>query len=337
MITRFFILVLVCAAFFGCSSSQVQTAEASPQIVLDEENNQDSRNDVKEKGWSHLLKILVREGINQRKAENALGSREMPDREMLKFNLNPQEKHSIYKGVNTSIKRKQAYEFYLKHKDTFLAAQKRYSVPEGVILAILQVETQCGKFTGNKSVFLAIARLANATDPEIIRENLKNNTKSNEFAVYRRALYLERTFVPHLIATFKIAPNGDVHKLHGSFAGAMGLPQFMPDNILKFGIDANQDGVIDLYNEDDAIFSTANYLKQHGWSALDISYTKKRAVIWEYNHSTPYIDTVLSMAEELQKIISPGQKKSTNVDTKKYPRESSHTVKKLYPGARRTH
>lgn len=331
------IVLILTSTLVSCSNSQVKTAEASPQVVLKEELNQDSVSDVEEKGWSHLLEILVKEGIDRTTATKALGSRDMPEREMLTFNLNPQEKHSIYKGVNTAVKRKHAYEFYLKYKDTFLAARKSYSVPEGVILAILQVETQCGQFTGNKSVFPAIARLANAGDPDIIRENLKNNRKSDEAAVYRRALYLETTFVPHLVATFKLVPNGNVHKLHGSFAGAMGLPQFMPDNILKYGVDANQDGVIDLYNPEDAIISTANYLKMHGWSALDISYAKKREVIWEYNHSIPYIDTVLNMAAELQKIITPGEKSSVNVDTKKHPRKPSRPIKKLYRGAQGTH
>jgi len=330
-------LYLICAMAIGCSSSKMVTDDAVSQVALQPELNQDSAKDVKDKGWSHLLALLVREGIEQKSAEKALGSRDMPEREMLIFNLNPQEKHSLYKGVNTAAKRKHAYEFYLEHKESFLGARKLYSVPEGVVLAILQVETSCGQYTGDKSVFPAIARLANASDPEIINENLKNNPKSQEAAVYRRSSYLETTFLPHLVAAFKIAPGGDVHLLRGSFAGAMGLPQFMPDNILKYGVDANNDGSVDVYDPEDAIYSTANYLKMHGWSSFELSKSKKRSVIWEYNRSTPYIDTVLSMAEELQKLITPNKHISTDVHLKKPPGKPARTVKELHRGAKRAH
>jgi len=329
-----FSALILTLSIIGCASSEIQ---AAPKIALESESNLDSANDLKEKGWSHLLSILVREGVDKKLAENALGSRDMPEREMLTFNLNPQEKPSLYKGVNTPVRRKHALEFYYQYKDSFTAARKNYGVPEGLVLAILQVETSCGQYTGNKSVFPAIARLANAMDPEILKENINNNLKSKEAAVYKRALYLKDMFVPHLVATFKIAPNGDVHRLRGSFAGAMGIPQFMPDNILKYGVDANQDGSVDIYNPVDAIYSTANYLKMHGWESRSLTKVEKRKVIWEYNRSTPYIDTVLSMADQLQKVITPSKQVLENVDTKKSPRKPSRSPKKLYPGARRAH
>jgi membrane-bound lytic murein transglycosylase B len=334
----------ICKSFFlgillslGCSTSNTQTCDTKPQVAIQAEINTDQAKDAKDKGWSHLLEVLAKEGVERKLAEKALGSRDMPEKEILTFNLNPKEKHSIYKGVNTLKRRKHALEFYSDHKDAFLKVRKNYGVPEGVVLAILQVETSCGQFTGDKSVFPAIARLANARDPEVLFENLKNNEKSAEAAVYSRASYLETTFVPHLVATFKIAPDGDVHSLRGSFAGAMGLPQFMPDNILRYGVDANNDGLVDVYNPDDAILSTANYLKMHGWTALELPRSKRRNVIWEYNRSTPYIDTVLSMADELQKYITPEKKSSTNVDTKKPIGKPARPVKKLRGGVKKSH
>ena len=100
---------------FGCASSKVQVAEAAPQVVLAPESNQDSAKDVKDKGWSHLLELLVTQGIERKTAEKALGSRDMPEKEILEFNLKPKEKHSIYRGVNTAKRRAHAYEFYLAH------------------------------------------------------------------------------------------------------------------------------------------------------------------------------------------------------------------------------
>jgi membrane-bound lytic murein transglycosylase B len=58
----------------------------------------------------------------------------------------------------------------------------------------------------------------------------------------------------------------DPFSLQGSFAGAVGMPQFMPGNILKYGVDFDGDGVVDLRNSpSDAIGSVANFLVQHGW------------------------------------------------------------------------
>jgi membrane-bound lytic murein transglycosylase B len=332
MLQKVILNLLILIALFGCSTSNTQSAP--PPVVSYQQEDYSKR--VAKKGWAHILALLVKEGVDKKWAEEALVSSQMPEADMLTFNLNPQEKHSLYKGINTEIKRKNAFDFYLQHKDAFKSAREIYGVPEGVVLAILQVETACGKNTGNKNIFPAIARLANAGNPEIIRENLKKNPPSLEKAVYHRAAYLETTFLPHLVATFIIAPSGDVHSLKGSFAGAVGLPQFMPDNILKFGVDADKDGQINLYDADDSILSTANYLKKHGWTSFELSNAKKRAVIWEYNHSTPYIDTVLAMAGQLQKMIEgktsssiKKKNKVSNVSSKKSSRVPSRPAKKL--------
>ncbi len=80
--------------------------------------------------------------------------------------------------------------------------------------------------------------------------------------------------------------------------GAIGLPQFLPSSLAKFGVDGNSDGRIDLYDPEDAIFSTANYLKAHGWCQARYP-SDKEQVIWHYNHSKPYVSVVLGIAERL--------------------------------------
>jgi membrane-bound lytic murein transglycosylase B len=85
----------------------------------------------------------------------------------------------------------------------------------------------------------------------------------------------------------------------GSFMGAVGWPQFLPSSLVEYGVDGNGDGRIDLYNPDDAIFSTANYLRGHGWCEARFP-TDQEQVIWTYNHSKPYVRTVLGIAEKLK-------------------------------------
>ncbi len=80
--------------------------------------------------------------------------------------------------------------------------------------------------------------------------------------------------------------------------GAIGWPQFLPSSLVKFGADGNGDGRIDLYNAEDAIFSTANYFRGHGWCEAKFP-SDKEAVVWDYNHSKAYVRIVLGIAERI--------------------------------------
>jgi membrane-bound lytic murein transglycosylase B len=91
----------------------------------------------------------------------------------------------------------------------------------------------------------------------------------------------------------------DPAAIPGSFAGAMGLSQFMPSNILKYGKDGNNDGSLDLHTHADAIASIANYLKSHGWRP-GISRKKAEKVIYRYNHSKYYVRAILKIADLLE-------------------------------------
>ena len=71
------------------------------------------------------------------------------------------------------------------------------------------------------------------------------------------------------------------------------MPQFLPSSYLRFAVDGNGDGRVSLYDPADAIASAANYLRAPRLAAR-LSYAEQRQVIWTYNHSDPYIDTVLT-------------------------------------------
>ena len=129
------------------------------------------------------------------------------------------------------------------------------------------------------------------------------NVKLND--VSARAQWLEDTFLPHTAATVVLAQILGIHplELKGSSAGAIGLPQFLPGNYFRFGIDGNRSGDINLEHPADAILSLANYLAESGWNKPKLSSKEQRTVIWHYNHSDAYIDAVLGLAKALDKSL----------------------------------
>jgi len=133
--------------------------------------------------------------------------------------------------------------FYNKYEDRLLAAKQRFGVDPLVIVAILGVETNYGTYTGKANVLNALATLA------------FDHPSRGKF------------FTEELIAYIRLASEKgwEAQNISGSYAGAMGMSQFMPSNYRTLAVDGNDDGHIDLMQVDDAIFSVANYLKHHGW------------------------------------------------------------------------
>jgi len=135
--------------------------------------------------------------------------------------------------------------FWQKHRKALELAEKQYGVPAQIIVAIIGVETSYGGNTGRYRVLDALATLAFDFPPReaFFRKELK------EFLLMVREQQL------------------DALSLKGSYAGAMGLPQFMPSSFRAYAVDFDGDGKIDIWNNPaDAIGSVANYFKQHGWT-----------------------------------------------------------------------
>jgi membrane-bound lytic murein transglycosylase B len=123
-------------------------------------------------------------------------------------------------------------------------AAARYGVPAEIIVAIIGVETFFGRITGNFRTIDALATLA--------------------FDYLRRADYYRKELVELLLLARE--QRMDPLAFRGSFAGAIGLPQFMPGSVRRFAVDFDGDGRIDLAaSPADAIGSVANFLVEHGW------------------------------------------------------------------------
>ena len=136
--------------------------------------------------------------------------------------------------------------FWKKYKDTLNRAEQVYGVPPQIIVGIVGVETQYGKYKGKDKVMDSLATLA--------------------FHYPKRAKFFRSELEQFLLLTRE--QNVDPLSLKGSYAGAMGIPQFISSSYRNYAVDFDEDGKKDLWqNPVDAIGSVANYFSRHGWEA----------------------------------------------------------------------
>ena len=123
------------------------------------------------------------------------------------------------------------------------AIERAYGVPRAIVLGVWGMETNFGSFTGGFPVIRSLATLA--------------------FARYRGDFFRDE-----LLTALQILEQDHIRneEMRGSWAGAMGQTQFMPSSFVKFAVDGDGDGRRDIWtSERDALASTANFLRQHGW------------------------------------------------------------------------
>jgi membrane-bound lytic murein transglycosylase B len=214
--------------------------------------------------------------------------------------------------IVTERRVKEGVAFWEKHKDLLTKAEKQFGVPAEIIVAILGLETSYGKITGNYPVLQALATLA--------------------FDYPRRAIFFRRELEHFLL----LVNEGSLHPIttRGSFAGAMGTPQFMPSSYRRYAVDFSGTGKRDLIHDmADVIGSVANYMKENGWKknekTIVVSDLKKNMhssqkgklitlqknadqdkerwlglhnfnVIMRYNHSAHYAMAVYQLSQKIR-------------------------------------
>lgn len=180
--------------------------------------------------------------------------------------------------------------FLATHAGVLQEAERRYGVAKEVIVAIMTVESDLGQVTGKYPVFNVFASLAVMDTPEVISDlNLDPKLLDR---LRRKAAWGRSELAAFL--SYCQQNRLDPFSIKGSWAGAFGYSQFLPSSLLRCGQDGDRDGRINLFCYPDAIFSIANYLKKAGFRLQDRS-SWGRAV-YQYNHSEPYVDTVLTLA-----------------------------------------
>lgn len=155
-------------------------------------------------------------------------------------------------------------EFWKNNKELLDRAHKEFGVDPAVIVGIIGVETRYGENTGSWKILDALVTLS--------------------FDYRRRSDFFKKELEEFLVF---LQQNGLHHlQVQGSYAGAIGMPQFMPSSIKRFGVDYDGDGKVDLSNSvADTIGSVANYLAKNGWQEgqpmiLDAYISPKNAVTY---------------------------------------------------------
>lgn len=135
--------------------------------------------------------------------------------------------------------------YWEEHRDTLARAERRYGVPPELIVAIIGVETRYGANRGEHSALEALLTLS--------------------LAYPRRADFFRQELTEFLLLAREL--KADPRTIKSSYAGALGIPQFMPHSYRQYAVDFDNDRKRDLLgNPADAIGSVANFLHAHGWT-----------------------------------------------------------------------
>ncbi len=150
-----------------------------------------------------------------------------------------------YRALFVTPERTQAGAAFWEENQALLdKASKEYGVPPEIIVAIIGVETRYGNYMGNYPVLDALSTLA--------------------FTYPQRAAFFRKQLEHFLL--LRLEERIDAAQVNGSYAGAIGMPQFIPSSYRDFAVDFDGDGQRDLVNSRaDAIGSVANYFHRHGW------------------------------------------------------------------------
>jgi len=175
-------------------------------------------------------------------------------------------------------------------------AEKTYGVPVEIIAAIIGVESYYGKHTGKYTVFDSLTTLG--------------------FDYPKRSKFFRSELKQFLLLSKE--ENIDINTMTGSYAGAMGMPQFISSSYRQYAVDFDGDGKRDLWNSlPDVIGSVANYFSRHGWqlgdSVVHQVAVKNTSIVREKNTLKPY---VLISQLETQGVTLDKKSKSQSLDKK---------------------
>ncbi len=190
-------------------------------------------------------KIAVKKGISKKTVEGVMsGAKFLP--KVIEYDRYQPE---FYEDTYTYIKKrtnqkkvKKGLFLYKKEKDVIEKIEKKFLVEKELLLALMGIETNFGKYLGKMDIVSSLATLSFDK---------------------RRSVF----FTNELLVLLKLIDEGVIEKniLYGSWAGAFGNFQFMPSTIKSYAIDYNNNSDIELKKIDDSFASAANYIKKIGW------------------------------------------------------------------------
>lgn len=197
----------------------------------------------------------------------------------------------------------EAVTFIRANRAAFDRAEREFGPPPELVAAFLVVETRLGSYLGERDATSVLASLARSADLDVIApfmKTLHGDPDRRAFAANAardRAEWAYRELVALL--RYATAAGKGPRTIPCSIYGAIGICQFMPTNALRYGIDADGDGVVDLFTPPDAIVSVASYLRGHGYKP-GMTEAETAKVVYAYNHSDLYVLGVMAVADRIK-------------------------------------
>jgi len=255
--------------------------------------NYAQRTDVKQ----FINEMVDKHGFDRTYLETQFATAKRLDN-VLESIARPAEKTLTWKQYRpifvTSKRINKGKKFIAQYRGILQRAEKEYGVPVEIIAAIIGVESYYGRHTGRYTVFDSLTTLGFDYPP--------------------RAKFFKSELTQFLLLSKE--ENISIEKMTGSYAGAMGLPQFISSSYRHYAVDFDGDGKRDLWNSiPDVIGSVANYFSQHGWQAgatvVHPVTVKDKSVVKQKNSRKPYI--MLKQLES-QGVALKKSPKTTGVD-----------------------
>ena len=226
-----------------------------------------------------VIKMLERNGIAREISEPVFGD---PRLEIMSGLFTGKSKPFSYFSKEFGMFNEKSYQrgikFIKENTQKLDETEKQYGIPPEFIAALARMETNFGDNYGKHP---AINYLYT-------------------WLVDRRSPLKRRNFAKwEIISLFRIVEKNkwDIFNILGSYMGCFGLLQFTPTSCLRLAVDGNCDGVIDLFNWDDAIMSAANHLKINGFGK---SLASRRRALYRYNNSWAYVRAIMEYAKKIK-------------------------------------
>jgi len=262
------------------------------------------RNAVRAFQQDHNLPVDGRYSLDMltlARQERQKASPEVRDRLKAQADAGPPQ---VYEALLTPERLAEAKAFYVANGPLLRQVQERYGVPPTATVGLLTVETRAGKFLGDTLALATLASMAASTDYATVAQVFAGESVTPKRQAWLDAKARDKAAWAYaeLKALFTYARQNrlDITAMPGSIYGAIGISQFMPTSLLRFGADGDNDGKVDIFNVADAVYSMGNYLRVHGFTGNLEDEATLRESLFRYNHSEVYVNTIMSVSHYLK-------------------------------------
>lgn len=273
---------------------------------------------AKESDWQPLIQRLVNDGFEREYVEKVFTHEEVVySPEIMARKMNSLVEIKLAAERPSGVREPEvmdrylnpiliagAYAFYRDNREILKRIEADFDVPGEILTALMLVETKLGKQVGRHKGLLILGSMALSRDFALVSPHIKRKDLSTEMMDWLKKRTKQKADWGYnelkSLLSYALQSKRAVNTIPSSMYGAIGKCQFIPSSALHYGIDGTGDGVVDLFNTTDALYSMGNFVKRHGWKK-GLSHDEQLRVIYRYNHSESYAMTILAVSEKIRK------------------------------------